>query len=215
VDDSTAPRQHNRMSHRFLMLAALAVPPGFVPVGIAAAAEWSVCFTPAENCEARIVATIANAKQTIRVQAFSFTSRPIAAALIGAARRGVDVRLIVGRSRGGSDANSRVGEVAAQGVQVLIDEPPGLMHDKIVIVDGETVLTGSFNFSRSAQTRNVENVLIVNENAVARRYEDNWRDRAAVSWPYEARAEGSRPPGRARAPEAAQPDISGDEAGRR
>ncbi len=163
-------------------LATLASPAG-------ARAQWAACFTPAEDCEARIIETIGHARKTIRAQAYSFTSAPIATALVGAVRRGVDVRLIVGHARENSSGHTRVDHVATQGVVVLVDSPKGLMHDKIIIIDNETVVTGSYNFSASAAHRNVENVLIVNETNVARRYGEHWRDRAAVSLPYEARTE--------------------------
>lgn len=186
-----APRRTGQHTYMFRLFIRLSVLCCLATVASPedARAQWAACFTPAEDCEARIIETIGHARKTIRVQAYSFTSAPIAAALVGAVHRGVDVRLIVGHAREKSGGHTRVDHVAVEGVVVLVDTPKGLMHDKIIIIDNETVVTGSYNFSASAAHRNVENVLIVNEMNVARRYGEHWRDRAAVSLPYEARTE--------------------------
>ena len=143
----------------------------------------AVCFTPGEDCTARIVAAIGDARRDILVQAYSFTSPPIAEALVAAHRRRVRVRVIVDDGQL-SERFALAARVDAAGVEVLVDDPPGIAHNKVIVVDGALVPTGSFNFSRSAQEGNAENLLLLNDPALAARYAANWDRRRAVSLPY-------------------------------
>ena len=78
------------------------------------------------------------------------------------------------------------GAIAAEtleiaGVPVLIDRIHGIAHNKVMIVDGIRVITGSFNFTRAAQARNAENLLVIKDQGLAGRYVRNWRERAKYS----------------------------------
>lgn len=161
-----------------LMLTAIAVTAN-------AAEAWTVCFTPGEDCTKAIVGELAKAKREVEVQAYSFTSAPIAKALVDAKERGVDVRVILDKSQK-SERYSSVTFLANAGIPVWIDDKVAIAHNKVMIIDRETVVTGSFNFTRSAQERNAENLLILRDAELAGLYERNWRSRQAVSWPYSA-----------------------------
>ncbi|MFH5925278.1 phospholipase D family protein [Roseomonas xinghualingensis] len=150
----------------------------------------AVCFTPGEKCTDRIVATIGAAQREVLVQAYSFTSPPIAEALEAAHRRGVRVRILVDDSQI-SERYTQADEMAAAGIEVWVDDPSGIAHNKVMVIDGELVITGSFNFSRSAQERNTENLLLIRDATLAAQYTQNWERRRAVSTPY---AEAARPP---------------------
>jgi phosphatidylserine/phosphatidylglycerophosphate/cardiolipin synthase-like enzyme len=132
-----------------------------------------------------ILHAIDSARKTIRVQMYSLTLQEIVNALIRAKRRGVDVRLIADLGQFHQDRNDsfRVASLASAGIPVLFDTTPGLMHDKIMVIDGETVLTGSFNYTRGAEHWNAENLLVVHDNALAAEYLRNWNQRAAQSRP--------------------------------
>ncbi|MDE2582495.1 MAG: DUF1669 domain-containing protein [Rhodospirillales bacterium] len=177
------------------LLAAAAIAPH-----PARAAGPGVCFTPPRpgGCDptATIVQAIAAARRTIRLQIYAFTSRPILAALLAAHRRGVDLRAIVDRSQLDDDPRdaAAVARLAAGGATVLVDTVPGLMHDKIMIIDAAEVLTGSFNYTWSAEHRNAENLLVLRDPALAARYARNWAVAAARALPYAALAETRRPP---------------------
>ena len=145
--------------------------------------QWSVCFSPRGGCTQQIVDAIGSAHQTILVQAYSFTSRPIADALIAAHGRGVAVELIADSSQR-TERQSLIGRVAEAGIPVRIDAAHAIAHNKVMILDGEIVLTGSFNFTRAAEERNAENLLVIRDRQLAERYTTNWRIHATHAAAY-------------------------------
>lgn len=72
------------------------------------------------------------------------------------------------------------------GVLVWIDDQLAIAHNKVVVIDGHLVITGSFNFTRSADSRNAENVVMIDSGDVARWFMANWEARRAVSRVFEA-----------------------------
>lgn len=139
---------------------------------------WQVCFSPNGGCTQLVVDTLDAAKSLVSVQAYSFTSTPIAAALIKAHRRGVRVSVILDKSQR-TEHDSLAWYLAQAGVPVRIDAVHAIAHNKVMIVDGDTVLTGSFNFTRAAETRNAENLLVLRDRVLAARYQANWDAHAA------------------------------------
>jgi len=135
-----------------------------------------VCFTPPVGCAAVIAKEISKAKDSIYVQAYGLTSRIIVDELINAHDRGVKIRILLDRSNI-KDKYSRMTELQDAGVEVGIDKVSGIAHNKVMIIDGRTVITGSFNFTNSADTRNAENVLIVEDKNLADKYFQNWLNR--------------------------------------
>jgi phosphatidylserine/phosphatidylglycerophosphate/cardiolipin synthase-like enzyme len=162
----------------------------------AEAAEIRVCFAPplAGTCDplATILGAINGARTTIRLQMYSLTLKEIVTALIRAKRRGIDVRLIVDSGQLHQDRNDsfRVATLASAGVPVLVDTVPGLMHNKIMVIDSETVLMGSFNYTWGAEHWNAENLLVMHDPALAAEYLRNWNQRAAQSRPLFAAGAG-------------------------
>src|SRR5215831_14991895 len=154
----------------------------------------TVCFTPGQDCTDLVVSEIANAKQQILVQAYSFTSVPILAALKAAHGRGVDVEVIVDKSsarQGPSGSRySAATYLTNAGIPVWVDTKVAIAHNKVMVLDGATVITGSFNFTAAAQSHNAENLLVISDPALADEYRLNWQRRRAVSTPYGAAATG-------------------------
>ncbi len=142
-----------------------------------------VCFTPESQCTPGIVDAINSAKSSIFVQAYSFTSAPIANALVAAKKRGVDVRVIIDK-RTEETKGAKVKTLLTGNVPVLIDVVPGIAHNKVMIIDDAYVLTGSFNFTQAADTRNVENILLLQDPELAKLYKNNWKTREKLSRPY-------------------------------
>ena len=136
-----------------------------------------VRFSPGGHCTQFIRETIAKAQQTILVQAYAFTSRPIADALIQAHQRGVVVRILVDRSQLTSQY-TQMHHVAKQGIFVAIDKTPGIAHNKVMIIDDHYVLTGSFNWTKAAETINAENLLLINDTKTNKIYKKAWHRRA-------------------------------------
>ncbi len=145
-----------------------------------------VYFSPKGGCTEAIVRALDGARQTVLVQAYSFTSAPIAKALVAARGRGVDVQVILdGSQRTAQYTNADY--LARAGVPVRIDDRHAIAHDKVMVIDGETVITGSFNFTWAAETRNAENLLVIRDRAVAAKYTAHWRDHETHSEAYPAR----------------------------
>ncbi len=168
-----------------------------VAVAISSAAEPAdvmVCFTPAQGCAERIVAALGTARREVRVQAYGFTAAPLLAALAEAKRRGVDVAVLLDSSDAGRHAFGANAMVRA-GVPVWIDSPPGIAHNKLIIIDGELVIGGSYNYTAGAERRNAENVTFTASRAVAARFLANWQARRALSLPFAPAAGGKIVPG--------------------
>jgi phosphatidylserine/phosphatidylglycerophosphate/cardiolipin synthase-like enzyme len=147
-------------------------------------------FTPGDRIDNLIIATIASAKHEVLVNAYSFTQRRIAGALVAARKRGVAVQVIADSQQAAALPQNVLAELAKGGVAVWLDANYQAAHNKVVIVDadsaGATTITGSYNFTVAAQWHNAENVLILRDNRdVARAYRDNWlRLKAhATPWP--------------------------------
>jgi phosphatidylserine/phosphatidylglycerophosphate/cardiolipin synthase-like enzyme len=144
-------------------------------------ATYQVCFTPTQNCTKLLVHAIQQAKSTIQVQAFSFTSAPIARALVEAHQRGVKVQVILDKSQFQTDRYSSAKFLSRANIPVYIDYQPTLAHNKVMILDGVTVVTGSFNFTKAAEKYNTENLLIIHDKNLAQTYAKNWQRRFLVS----------------------------------
>jgi len=147
---------------------------------------WHVYFSPNHGATKAVVDALNAAKATVLVQAYSFTSAPIAKALVEARARGVDVQVILDRRETGTKYSS-ADFVAHAGIVTLIDGSHAIAHNKVMIIDGDTVITGSFNFTTAAERQNAENLLMIHDRALAARYTENWRAHAAHSARYAGR----------------------------
>ncbi|AFC69799.1 phospholipase [Rickettsia amblyommatis] len=138
------------------------------------------CFTPPSGCSKVITAIIDKASTSIYVQAYGFTDVDIADSLIAAHNRGVKVKILLDKSNLHSKY-SKLSKIKSAGIDVLIDNVPGIAHNKVMIIDENIVITGSFNFSKNADYKNAENVIIINDPIVARQYLQNWLSREHVN----------------------------------
>ena len=102
----------------------------------------------------------ATAKASVLVQAYSFTSAPIAKALLAAHKRGVQVQVILDKSQK-SEKYSEADFLVNVGIPTKIDAKHAIAHNKIMIIDGQTVISGSFNFTTAAEEHNAENLLVI------------------------------------------------------
>ena len=151
--------------------------------------QCSVYFSPNGGCTNAIVNALGGARKTVLVQAYSFTSQRIAKALLDAKKRGVDVRVILDRSQT-SERYSSADFLANSGIAVAIDRAHAIAHNKVMVIDNQTVITGSFNFTKAAEQRNAENLLIIRDGKLAARYTANWKAHDAHSECYRGRGEG-------------------------
>ncbi len=165
------------------MKCLLALAFALVHFAATAATNIQVYFSPDGGCTAAITNAMAQAKKTILVQAYSFTSAPIAGALRDAHKRGVKVTVILDKSQRTANYSS-ADFLHNAGVKTYVDAKHQIAHNKIMILDGATVITGSFNFSKAAETSNAENLLIIQDKELADKYARNWGEHLKHSEPY-------------------------------
>jgi phosphatidylserine/phosphatidylglycerophosphate/cardiolipin synthase-like enzyme len=117
-------------------------------------------FSPKGGCTEAIVRELNAARKEVLVLAYGFTSQPIAQALVDAKLRGVHVEVVLDHSNE-TDPHSDIHFLLKQGLVPLIDAQHAISHNKVMILDGRTLLTGSFNFTQHAETSNAENLLVI------------------------------------------------------
>ncbi len=157
----------------FLPLAALAD-------STTNAAKVQVLFTPGDNIAETIVQTIRKAKQSVRVQCYSFTNKAIARALLDAQRRRIEVMVLADQEQFEKGAAFVLREFKEAGMTIKLDRSHGAAHNKVILVDdaGEypKIITGSFNFTQAAQKYNAENAVIIHDDQrLAGAYRENWK----------------------------------------
>lgn len=124
----------------------------------------------------RLIATLMTARRSLSVAVFSLTCDEIAQALLDLHRRGVKVRLLTDDEQV-SSSGSDVASLRAAGIPVRHDgNRTRLLHHKFAVIDGSVLLTGSFNWTRSAVLQNDENVLVLRDAGVARTYERHFEE---------------------------------------
>ncbi len=144
------------------------------PTTLKAIGSIQVAFSPNNGVTNMVVNAIDSAKKSILVEAYSFTSKDIANSLLAAKNRGVAVNIILDKSQVSQQySSSRF--FANQGFMVKIDNKHAIFHNKVMIIDDKTVITGSFNFTKAAEAKNAENLLILNNNPeLAKLYTQDW-----------------------------------------
>lgn len=157
----------------------------------AATGTIEVAFAPWDDGEALILSTLKEARHDIYVQAFLFTSRALASALIQAQERGIKVQVLADAQN--VERGSQIPRLARSGIPVALETRYASAHNKLIILDPEqascAVITGSYNFTHSARVKNAENLLVLRGDAVlARMYLANWRRHRGDAVPY-ARSE--------------------------
>ncbi len=133
-----------------------------------------VFFTPPSGAGKALVQWIDGARQEVLVQAYGFTHNAIAQALLRAHLRGVKVAVLLDQK---STSTNRYVVELLQGsrVDLRFDGQHAIAHNKVMVIDQRIVVTGSFNFTNSADSRNAENLLILESPALASRYQANWQ----------------------------------------
>ena len=150
------------------------------------AADIQVFFSPKGGCTDAVVKNLNKATNTVLVQAYSFTSAPIAKALVDAQKRGVKVQVILDKSQR-KEHYTEADFLLHAGVPTYIDAKHAIAHNKIMVIDSHRILTGSFNFTKAAEKNNAENLLVIEYPALAKKYLDNWQRHLAHSDKYEGK----------------------------
>ncbi|MGA9852058.1 MAG: phospholipase D family protein [Gammaproteobacteria bacterium] len=153
-------------------------------------AQATVDFSPGGGGTTLILNALAAARHSILVQAYSFSDRRILAALGRAKARGVDVRVILDKTDAESYERHKpvAAVIAAKGIPVWIDASVRIAHNKLMIIDGRDLITGSYNFTYAAADDNAENLLYIrNAPALVNAYVANWNWRQSCSQAYSGR----------------------------
>src|SRR5262245_1992318 len=120
----------------------------------------SVCFSPKGGCTDTIVRELKAARREVLVLAYSFSSKPIAEALVEAKMRGLRVEIVLDRSNE-NESYSDLKFFLEQGLAPLIDSHHAIAHNKVLLIDSQTIITGSFNFTHQAEHENAENLMVL------------------------------------------------------
>jgi len=147
--------------------------PGVDATALSGAEVLGLYFTPPANAAAAVVDVIDQSQTQVLVQAYGFTHNGIAQALIRAQARGVQVRVLLDQK---SETSNRyvIELMVANDMVWRQDGQHAIAHNKVIVVDNNIVITGSFNFTHSAQTRNAENLLVLKSSELAQSYKTNW-----------------------------------------
>ena len=168
----------------FIENVLLSPPP---EVSIAAVPEsLDVCFTPGQSCLPKVIKYIDNAKTSILLLGYSFTSKPITQALIQAKKRGVNVRIVLDHSQHYQKYSKEVIQVLLnKQMDVRFDHTVKIAHNKVLVIDNLQTVTGSYNWTHSAEFKNAENLVFIKSQEVAKKYamyfEGRWKVSKSVS----------------------------------
>ena len=154
--------------------------------GALAGPEWQVYFSPDGGATDAIVSELGKATNTVLVQAYSFTSAPIAKALVDAHKRGIKITVILDKGQKTAKYSS-ADFVSRAGITTLIDAKHSIAHNKVMVLDGLVLITGSFNFTKAAEEKNAENLLIILDKELAGKYIENWKLHEAHSEAYQGK----------------------------
>ena len=163
------------------------------PRSFPATGNVEIAFTPGDAVDNLIIAAIDRAQSEVLVQAYTFTHRRIARALVSAKRRGVAVSVLADREQARAVPQNVLPQLVASGVEVWLDGNFQAAHNKVIVIDAElphaTTITGSYNFTIAAQRSNAENVIVLRDHpAVARAYRENWQRLKAGARPWSEEA---------------------------
>ncbi|MBY0243994.1 MAG: phospholipase D family protein [Sphingobacteriaceae bacterium] len=162
------------MNFKLLIILSLSAGLAFASTPINSGASFDIGFSPDQGSLPLVLKGINSAHKSIHVAAYSFTSKPIAEALLAASKRGVDVK-VVADEKSNSGKYSATTYLANNKVPVKLDGNYPIFHHKFMVIDGVNLETGSFNYSAAAATKNAENVLILwNVPTIAATYDKEW-----------------------------------------
>lgn len=177
---------------RRVVAAALALlvllPAAQVSQRFAGKGEVEVAFSPWDDPETLLLGLIDGARRSLHVQAYAFTSRRIADALVRAHQRGVVVEVLADAQMNRRAGGNALPRLLDAGVPVALETRYAAAHNKLIVADADgpgcAVLTGSYNFTWSAEHRNAENLLVLRGQCeLARAYRDNWQRHRAQAEP--------------------------------
>ena len=128
-----------------------------------------VVFSPGDDCLNALLQYLGGARQTVDICVFTITDNRVARSIVDAHERGVAIRIVTDDDKAG-DLGSDVERLAERNITVRYDRSPHHMHHKFAVFDRQVVLTGSYNWTRSAAEHNRENILLSDDPRLVRPY---------------------------------------------
>lgn len=166
------------LNKKHLIFLVLLLSGGIILIATAqtmAAANFQYAFSPRQGATELIIKTIGEAKKSIKLASYSFTSKKIAAALIEAQNNGIDVKIVMDKSQD-LEPYSLLPMLLDHKVPVRVNYKYDIMHNKFMVIDNKTLQLGSFNYTWAAETKNAENILVIkNESKLAQTYATQWQ----------------------------------------
>jgi phosphatidylserine/phosphatidylglycerophosphate/cardiolipin synthase-like enzyme len=144
--------------------------------------DVEVYFSPDDGVARRLERLVGEAEESIDVMAFAFTADGLAEAMLERRQAGVRLRGVVERDQADS-AGAEFLHLLEAGVDIRLDNSYGNLHHKVILIDGDTVVTGSYNFTRSAETANDEALLILRSPWLAAAFGEEFDRRFAGASP--------------------------------
>lgn len=139
----------------------------------------SAHFSPGEDCRRKLLDLCQSARAVLDISVFTISDDRLSKAIVAAFGRGVSVRVITDNDKA-RDVGSDIDFLIAEGIPVRTDHSPNHMHHKFALIDQRILVTGSFNWTRSASDFNQENILVTDEkslvSAYIREFEMLWQD---------------------------------------
>ena len=146
---------------------------GILLIAVIAFADTQVYFSPNGGCQNAVITEIGKAQKTIDIAMYYLTSREIAQELVRAKDRNVKVRIVLDKSQE-AQAYSKSRYLIKRGFEVKYHTGPGLMHNKFALIDDKMLITGSFNWTPTANQKNEENLLMITDKELIKKYEDRF-----------------------------------------
>ncbi len=165
----------------YLIVLFIGIVIGYKFCTITTAKDIEICFSPQQRCEKQIINHIRNAKHKIFIHSYSLTSQKIISELIKANNRKVKVKLLVDSSQIDAPYSKIKQLISYDKIDTRIDQTEGLAHNKIMIIDDNLLITGSYNWTNSANYKNAENILFIMDQSVVKEYINNWNYRYQYS----------------------------------
>ena len=182
--DPEEKKELRKTLFRFFVLSLV----GFLlysPVLFFQSPSWSIYFSPQGGCTQAIIKELDAAKKEVLVQAYSFSSTPIAKALVNAHQRGVKVKVILDKSENQKRGKySSAAFLAQSGIPTVVDAAHAIAHNKVMVIDGQIVITGSFDLTPGSEEKNAENLLVIRDRELLGRYNQNFWEHEVHSEPY-------------------------------
>lgn len=178
-------RQHATTQNLPVVLDWLEIANKTLSIETTSEPQSKVYFSPDDDCAPVIMRQLESAMSSIRICVFTISDNRLADTIIQRARDGIRVQIITDDDKT-YDYGSDIGRLAASGIEVRVDYTRHHMHHKFAVIDEAYTMTGSYNWTRSADEHNHENLLITQEKSVVDAYLVEFRRLWDIMKPYEA-----------------------------